>query len=56
MKYNDNANPVLENAWSIELKFDDKTLEFNGLDDFPDTWQQVENFVKKYGGFAELLE
>ena len=56
LKYNDNTNPVLENAWSIELKFDNHSLEFGGLDDFPDTWQQVENFVKKYGGFTELLE
>lgn len=55
-KYNNNANPVLENAWSIELKFDNHSLEFGGLDDFPFTWQQVENFVKKYGGFTELLE
>jgi hypothetical protein len=53
-KYENKHNPILENAWSIELKIDDERIEFMGLDAFPKSWQKVEDFVKKYGGFTEI--
>ena len=55
-KYNSNSTPTLENAWTITLKLDGEELEFTGLDDYTKTWQFVEYFVKKYGGFEEIRE
>ncbi|MBR5439211.1 MAG: hypothetical protein IKV61_03220 [Clostridia bacterium] len=55
-KYNSNPTPTLENAWTITLKLDGEELEFTGLDDYPKTWQFVEYFIKKYGGFEEIKE
>lgn len=55
-KYNKNAKPILENAWTIELLFENDKLEFVGLDDYPKNWYMVEDFVKKYAGFDEIRE
>lgn len=55
-KYNANANPVLENAWTIELVFEREELAFTGLDDYPKTWDFVEFFVKKYACFNEIKD
>ena len=55
-KYNANAKPVLENAWTIELCFEKEKLQFTGLDDYPKTWDFVEFFVKKYACFNEIRE
>ncbi len=54
--YNENKKPTFENAWMITLKLDGEVLEFKGLDDYPKTWNYVEYFVKKYGGFEEIKE
>lgn len=55
-KYNKNDKPVLENAWSIRLFFKDETLEFTGLDDYPNVWPYVEWFIKKYSNFTTIKE
>ncbi len=55
-KYNGNEKPILENAWKIELLFENESLEFTGLDDYPKTWDIVEYFVKKYACFDEIKE
>ena len=55
-KYNKNAKPILENAWTIELLFENDKLEFVGLDDYPKNWDMVEDFVKRYTGFDEIRE
>ena len=55
-KYNKNEKPILENAWTIELLFENESLEFAGLDDYPKTWDIVEFFVKKYACFDEIKE
>ena len=55
-KYDENDKPILENAWSIELKLDGENLKFIGLDDYPKIWPYVEWFVSKYGGFDEIKE
>ena len=55
-KYDGNAKPILENAWTIEISFGNEKLEFVGLDDYPKNWENVEAFVKRYTGFDEIRE
>lgn len=55
-KYGKNDKPILDNSWSIRLKFKDETLEFTGLDDYPYIWPYVEWFVKKYTNFTIIKD
>lgn len=47
-KYNENKNPNLDNCWKIKLKFENEYFEYEGLDDYPNTWFYLIKFISKY--------
>ena len=55
-KYVNKINPKPENAWSIRLIFENDTLEFMGIDDYPNVWEYVKWFIEKYSKFSLVEE
>ena len=51
-KYDGNKKAKFENAWTITLNFENETLEYCGLDDYPKVWKYVVWFVEKYSNFV----
>ncbi len=47
-KYNNEVCPNYENSWKIVLRFDDEVLEYEGLDEFPNSWLFLVEFIEKY--------
>lgn len=44
-------NPNTDNAWSLSLIFNDNTLEFSGIDSYPNVWIFLLEFIEKYTSF-----
>lgn len=47
-KYINKDKPISENYWSLSLTIDKKKYIFEGLNEYPNDWNLLEEFIKKY--------
>ena len=44
-------NPNTDNAWTINLTFEDELVTFRGIDCYPKDWFKILDFIDNFGNF-----